>query len=139
MKNIIAQTISGGRRPFKFAIVGVLNTGIDFVTFWILLTVTDLSLLVANSIAYIAGILNSFVWNKWWTFGEVEHHHPVHYQIALTFLVYGIGLLISNLIIAFFVNYLPPLIAKLVAVSGTMAWSYWASRKYVFKSADATE
>jgi putative flippase GtrA len=139
LKNFLARTISTGQRPLKFAIVGMLNTGIDFVTFWILITVTDTPLLVANSIAYMMGILNSFVWNKLWTFGDIEHHHPAHYQFAFTFLVYGIGLLTSNLIVAIFVNFLPPLAAKVVAIFGTVVWTYWASKKYVYKPADVND
>ena len=137
--DILARTISAGQRPLKFAIVGILNTGIDFVTFWALLTFSDAPLLVANSIAYIVGILNSFAWNKLWTFGDIEHRHSTHYQFAFTLVVYGIGLVISNLIIAIVVNFLPPMIAKLVAILGTVVWTYWASKKFVFKSADATE
>ena len=134
-----ARIISAGQRPLKFAIVGILNTGIDFLTFWTLLAVADVPLLVANSIAYLVGILNSFVWNKLWTFSDIESQHPAHYQLAFTFMVYGIGLLMSNIIIAIFVNFLPPLVAKAAAILGTVIWTYWASRNYVFKAADVTE
>lgn len=134
----LAQKFSSGQRPLKFAIVGLLNTGIDFVTFVILYSYSDIPLLVANSIAYCAGIVNSFIWNKLWTFGDYEHHHTTSYQFVATLLVYGLGLALSNLIIAVFVILLPAAIAKLIAIAGTVCWTYWASKKYVYKSAGAS-
>lgn len=52
----------------RFGIVGVLNTVVDFGLLNILYHVVGLPLLVANTISVSAGILNSFLWNKHWTF-----------------------------------------------------------------------
>ncbi|MGN0086523.1 MAG: GtrA family protein [Alloprevotella sp.] len=51
----------------KYVFVGLLNTLVTFLTF-ALLTETGCPLAVANVLSYAAGILNSFLWNKFWVF-----------------------------------------------------------------------
>ena len=46
MTYIFPQKINTGQQPLKQAIVGMLNTGVVFVKFWVLLTFSDLLLLV---------------------------------------------------------------------------------------------
>ncbi len=54
-------------RMVKYGLVGVMNTLITLVLFFILRRFgTDVD--VANFVSYAAGILNSFVWNKLWVF-----------------------------------------------------------------------
>ena len=53
----------------KFAIVGVLNTLVDFAVF------QAFNLLLgwvyaAQVLGYTAGMINSYVWNSGWTFRE---------------------------------------------------------------------
>ncbi|MDL2223531.1 GtrA family protein [Bacteroidales bacterium OttesenSCG-928-M11] len=62
----------------KYGIVGVINTLITAVVIWIIMRFifqvtanTDASptaLSVSNFIGYVAGVINSFVWNRNWTF-----------------------------------------------------------------------
>lgn len=56
------------RSLWRFAIVGCTNTAVDFGVFTLLRAVFDLNYLLCQTVAYIAGILNSFVLNKVWTF-----------------------------------------------------------------------
>ncbi|WP_375347043.1 GtrA family protein [Priestia megaterium] len=55
----------------KFALVGVLNTLIDFVVY-ALLTTIGVNYILAQWISYSAGILNSYVMNRKWTFERKE-------------------------------------------------------------------
>jgi putative flippase GtrA len=63
----------------RFGMVGALNTGVDwglFLVFNLVFNALSATNLVehpvlygtANTIAYSAGIINSFLWNKHWTF-----------------------------------------------------------------------
>jgi putative flippase GtrA len=52
----------------KFVLVGLLNTGISFITFFLLTHFTHLNDKAANVISYIVGLINSFIWNRNWTF-----------------------------------------------------------------------
>lgn len=67
----------------KFAVVGVLNTVVDFLVFQ-LLNLTIGWIYVAQVIGYSAGVLNSYFWNSRWTFRK-EHKRSA--REAASFLV----------------------------------------------------
>ncbi len=67
----------------KFAVVGVLNTVVDFLVFQ-LLNLTIGWMYVAQVIGYSAGVLNSYFWNSRWTFRK-EHKRSA--REAASFLV----------------------------------------------------
>ncbi len=52
----------------RFIMVGVLNTAVDLVAFYLLTLIPGMPEVAAKTISYILGICNSFVWNKYWTF-----------------------------------------------------------------------
>jgi putative flippase GtrA len=52
----------------RFGIVGVLNTLVDFGAFNLMVFVFGMPVLVAYPFSVTAGIINSFLWNKHWTF-----------------------------------------------------------------------
>ena len=52
----------------KFALVGVLNTGISLAVFYLLYNLSAASYTTANFLSYAVGVINSFVWNKLWVF-----------------------------------------------------------------------
>lgn len=56
-------------RLIKFSLVGVSNTVVTFLTFQ-LLRCFDVNLLLSNIIGYIAGVANSFIWNRTWVFAS---------------------------------------------------------------------
>ena len=56
------------KQAIKYGIVGTGNTLITALVIWVMLKVLDCSAVVSNVVGYAAGVLNSFVWNKQWTF-----------------------------------------------------------------------
>lgn len=66
-KNGKIETLKSHILPMiKFGIVGVSNTIIDFVVFY-LLSFVILEYL-AKGISFALSVINSFIWNRWWTF-----------------------------------------------------------------------
>jgi putative flippase GtrA len=57
-------------RFIKFAAVGVLNTAIMFAVFNLCALWLGMSAEAANVIGWTAGFLNSFHWNRMWTFAD---------------------------------------------------------------------
>jgi len=53
----------------KFALVGVVNTSIDFIIY-ALLTNFNLNYIAAQCISYSAGVINSYIMNRKWTFAQ---------------------------------------------------------------------
>jgi putative flippase GtrA len=56
----------------KFVLVGCLNTGMAFVTFFLLTHFAGINDNVSNVISYIIGLINSFIWNRNWTFKKKD-------------------------------------------------------------------
>ena len=56
------------KQAIKYGIVGVSNTVITAVVIWIMMKLFGCSDVVSNMVGYVAGVLNSFIWNKQWTF-----------------------------------------------------------------------
>ena len=53
----------------RFLIVGLTNTVVDLGAFYLLTRISGMPDIAAKTISYLLGIANSFVWNKYWTFG----------------------------------------------------------------------
>ena len=52
----------------KYGVIGVSNTLITLVVFYVINTLMGLDYAVANTLGYILGFINSFVWNRTWVF-----------------------------------------------------------------------
>ncbi len=52
----------------KYGMVGVMNTLITLITIYLCKSIIGISPMVSNAIGYIAGLVNSFLWNKKWVF-----------------------------------------------------------------------
>jgi putative flippase GtrA len=52
----------------RFVLVGVMNTAVDLVAFYLLSLIPGMPEVAAKAFSYVLGICNSFVWNKYWTF-----------------------------------------------------------------------
>ena len=79
----------------RFAVVGVVNTVVDFAILNLLYHVVGWPLLVSNTISVSVAIVNSFLWNRYWTF-SARRSGDWHQQ-ALAFLLVSLtGLLIND-------------------------------------------
>ena len=76
----------------KFAIVGCINTGLSLAIFYILYNWIDINEYISNLIAYIAGLINSFFWNKLWVFRKNGGNiiREANYFFLIFVLCYGI-------------------------------------------------
>ena len=52
----------------KYGVIGASNTLITLVVFYVLNTLLGAAYGLANTIGYILGLINSFVWNRNWVF-----------------------------------------------------------------------
>ena len=68
MKIDISEARETGIQLLKYGVIGVLNTLITLVTFYLLNTRLGLSYGISNVTGYILGVINSFLWNRNWVF-----------------------------------------------------------------------
>ncbi|MEG1545784.1 MAG: GtrA family protein [Bacteroides sp.] len=75
-------------RILKFVIVGMLNTLITYVVYVVMRWV-DFSPECSNLVGYIVGLINSFIWNKFWVF---QAHHTNIFREMFYFFVLAFGI-----------------------------------------------
>ncbi len=119
----------------RFAGVGLLNTAIDFGLLSLLLY-WDVPLLVANTLAFLAAVINSYFMNKYWTFGV--HGASTWPQFLKFLIIASVGLIISDLIVGLLVLKFDLWLtfAKILSVVLVVTWNFLASKYLVF---DQTE
>ncbi len=54
----------------KFGIIGVLNTLLDFVLFFLFFNVLGINMYVAQVMSYSLAMVHSYLWNRYWTFRQ---------------------------------------------------------------------
>lgn len=69
----------------KYAMVGCLNTAVTLGVIFILNSLFGINLYVANAIGYVAGLINSFIWNKNWVFKSSNGYKREALKFALGF------------------------------------------------------
>ncbi|MBB6284055.1 GtrA family protein [Geobacillus subterraneus] len=114
---------------WRFATVGVGNTMVDFVVFF-LLTAAGVPAAAAQVVSYGAGVANSYVWNRRWTF---QMKQKANIGELLRFLaVNGLSLGMS-LVVLLAAERLGPLwLAKGAGTVVGMAVNFIGSRCWVF-------
>jgi putative flippase GtrA len=68
----------------KYGIVGVVNTLLSLLVIWVMMKV-GYSAVVSNATGYAAGVLNSFFWNRQWTFRSSDAWLGSAVRFALVF------------------------------------------------------
>lgn len=147
------------KKFLKFGLIGVLNTLVDFVVFYImdrwvvgegptlilLGTAVSVGLYISNAIAYVVANIHSFLWNKFWTFQKRDR---ITRGEAARYLATSAGyLLISSLSLAIFTHVLTlpflagavpgswvNMLAKLPTACITIFYNYLMNKFWVFKS-----
>ncbi len=123
----------------RFGLVGALNTLVDFGIFNLLAFGLGVSIVVAYPISVAAGIANSYLWNKLWTFsagrsGRVSREATIFVLVSLGgLLVNYVGFLILHFLIGessqLIVN-----LEKLAASIVSMVWNFLGYRFFAFRA-----
>ncbi len=115
----------------RFCTVGLSNTAVDFTVFF-LLTLGGAPYLLAQVLAYGAGVVNSYFLNRMWTFRVARKINLPEFGSFVS--VNGLSLLVSAglLFILHDVNHLGLWSSKLLATGVGIAVNYMGSRLWVF-------
>lgn len=129
-----------GRRVVRFAMVGTVNTAIDFGLF-VALATAGIPVFGANAVSTSAGLLFSYFANRRFTFGVGGRHDPK--AVLLFVAVTGTGLwLVQPLVIlgvaALLPASLPALLVtgagKAAAIAVGLVWNFALYRTVVFRA-----
>ena len=114
-----------------FCTVGLGNTFVDYTVFF-LLNLGGVPYLLAQVLAYSAGVVNSYFFNRKWTFRVVKKVDAL--EVGSFIIVNGLSLLISSgsLAILHNMNHLNLWFSKFIATGAGMVVNYIGSRLWVF-------
>jgi putative flippase GtrA len=133
------------RQLLRFGLVGGLNTLVDLLVLngllWLFPTSNILTLLMYSSLAFSLGAANSFLLNKYWTFGSRQKTTRGEVVRFVMTTLCGIGWsaiilwLASNALHPFLVNTtIWANASKIIAIAGTAFINYLGMRLWVFVS-----
>ena len=117
----------------KFGIVGISNTLLTALTIWILLKLLHCSDYVSNLIGYIVGLLNSFIWNRKWTFESKTKVSDTLFKFILTFAICYL-LQLGNLYLLLHFTHIDSYICQLLSIVVYTIINFILNKNYTFKN-----
>lgn len=118
----------------KFGVVGIINTIIDFLVYFVLTHFLGFYFIAAHVCSFFIAAINSFFWNAIWTFGNLKRDQ-IFKQVFRFILIAVAGLAISTATITFAEQVVDNIyFAKIIATVVTFAWNYTGSFLFVFRS-----
>jgi putative flippase GtrA len=131
----------------KFAVVGVLNSGVDFGILNLLMLMTGLSsgtaFLAFKSISVTLGVINSYLWNKYWTFktsnSAADARREFMAFMVVTLIAVGVNVAGADVIVNVIgapAGFSTKLWANIGAISGaglTLFTNFFGYKFFVFK------
>ncbi len=117
----------------SFALVGVVNTAVDFSVFWSTVTYLHWPLVPANMLAWLVAVTFSYVMNSFITFGP-ESGRTLRWRDYATFAASGVAGMVASTATLFALSYIFPLLpAKLVSILVSFAVNFSLSHFVVFR------
>jgi putative flippase GtrA len=118
----------------KFMTVGVLNTAIDAAAYFALTRWLGLGsmLVLAKGIAYVIGMVNSFFWNRSWTFGDNGNIWRAAGLFTLTHIA-ALAINAGTMALALDWLHLPEIIALGAATAASFIWNFVLNKLVVFR------
>jgi len=117
------------KRFIRFGVVGVMNTVVDFIVFF--LVHSFLGSIAGQIVSYAAGMLNSYFWNRRWTFGQKRTRD---YGQMLRFTAVNAAIAAGTALLLYLLEgHLPLAAAKLLVTAAGVFINYFLSRAWVFR------
>ena len=127
-------------KGFRFIIVGVVNTVIDFIILNVL-SLIGVPKIAANTASTGVSMLFSFFMNKKWTFSSLSKNYLREIILFFVFTLFGLWV-IQNGVMWLILTFVPHFglpdwlflnISKLVASVPSLIWNYLTYDRFVFR------
>jgi dolichol-phosphate mannosyltransferase len=122
-------------RFIRFILVGLSGLVIDMGSLYLLHGVWGLGLTRSAILAGEIAIINNFLWNDLWTFGDIARKQRRPSQVAKRLAKFNIiclmGLVLKVLILNVFFNllHLNPYLSNFLAIMLVTLWNFWINLK----------
>ena len=124
------------RQFVKFGVVGVSSTVIDWGIYLLLTRIFGIFYLMAKILSFSVAVLNSYIWNRRWTF---RSNDPAKLKQFIKFLTISIvGLVLNSSIMYIAVSYikLHDIYGLFLATAIVLGWNFLANKYYTFKESE---
>lgn len=121
------------RKASSFAVIGVVNTAVDFGVFIAAYKGLGLPLVPANVLAWMVAVSGSYALNSFITFAA-ESGRKLTLRAYVTFVASGIAGLIGNTTVLWLASFwVPVIIAKVIAIGASFVLNFSLSHFVVFR------
>jgi len=117
----------------KFGIVGVSNTLLTAIIIWFLLKEFHCSDYLSNFTGYIIGLLNSFIWNRKWTFESKTKLSVTAFKFIVTFVISYLFQL-GNLYLLLHFTLIDPYYCQILSIVVYTLINFILNKYYTFKN-----
>jgi putative flippase GtrA len=117
----------------RFLIVGSTGFAVNLGVFTVLVHVADVPYPIAGVIAVVAGILDTYILNRLWTFGPGVRRR--HHEVSAYFAVYTAGLVVSVGTLTLLVELfdVPEVVAQATGALFALPVNFLGLRQWVFR------
>jgi putative flippase GtrA len=115
----------------KFSIVGVSNTLVSLVSFYIFFEIFGIYYIIASTLGYVMGLVNSYFWNLRWTFKH-QHSTGVLVKFIIVNLI-ALSLKLSVISVLVEVYAIPELYSEVLAMGFAIVVNFGGNRFWTFK------
>lgn len=122
-------------RFFRYAVVGFSGVFVDMGLFYLFRTALGLALTRSAILSAEVAIINNFLWNDFWTFGDISKRQPGKRQRLKRLLKFNVvclmGLILNVLLVNLLFNVfgMNEYLAKLIAIAAVTLWNFWINLK----------
>ena len=126
-------------KALSFAMVGVVNTAIDFSVFWTVAEFLRWPLVPANVLAWLVAVSFSYGMNTFITFGP-ESGRILRWRDYATFAAPGVAGMVCSTATLFVLSYFLPVVgAKLISILVSFVINFSLSHFVVFRKRGPSE
>jgi len=130
---------------FKFGVIGVFNTALDFGVLNLLMYLTGSyggsGIIPLNIISFSVAVTNSYFWNKFWTFKDKTNTSSKEFGQFV--LVSVVGVALNTAMVFAITTFVPPVgglgkeiwanLAKVAATGLSLVWNFIGYKFIVFR------
>jgi len=134
-KNVKDLVNNKYKRPIRFVVVGIANTLVDFIVFFFFHNILGIYYTLSQGFGYSFGVLNSFIFNKIWTFESKVDKKKTAMEFIRFIIINALSLFVSMYGISQLVSVMEinVYIAKIIVTLLTQLINYLGYKIWVFK------
>jgi dolichol-phosphate mannosyltransferase len=132
-------------RFIRFGVVGFSGVFVDMAVFYLLREHVELGLTRSAILSAEVAILNNFLWNDLWTFGDISRHQRGWRKRLKRFLKFNLiclaGLILNVLLVNLLFNVfgINEYVSKLIAIAAVTVWNFWINLKLSWRVTDVRQ